>query len=475
MNKRLLRLYHHSPAWLRSAAASARGVQLRSWRYGPETERLVEEALAREQWDAARMRAWQMERLAYILHRAATSVPYYREQWRARRQRGDRASWEYLENWPLLEKETLRQNPRAFVADDSNVQRMFHDHTSGTTGQSLDLWLTRATVRRWYALCEVRWRLWHGVSRRDRWAILGGQLVTPGAQRRPPFWVWNAGLRQLYMSSYHLAPDLVTHYLDALERYGVKYLLGYTSSLYALALGALRLGRRDLRMAVVITNAEPVFRHQREVIEAAFACPVRETYGMAEIVTAAGECAAGRLHLWPDAGLVEVHADEQRGAPGAFGLAGELVCTGLVNADMPLIRYRVGDRATLPVAESTCACGRMLPALVSVDGRVQDTLYTADGRSVGCIDTVYGTELPLREAQIIQESLGRVRVRFVPAPEWTEAAGATLVAGMRARMGEVEVVLEQVAAVPRAANGKFRPVICNLSAAERERLEGASR
>ena len=27
-------------------------------------------------------------------------------------------------------------------------------------------------------------------------------------QRRPPFWVWNAGLKQLYMSSFHLAPDL---------------------------------------------------------------------------------------------------------------------------------------------------------------------------------------------------------------------------------------------------------------------------
>jgi hypothetical protein len=65
-------------------------------------------------------------------------------------------------------------------------------------------------------------------------------------------------------------------------------------------------------------------------------------------------------------------------------------------------------------------------------------------------------------------------VRYVPAPEWTQAAGAALAAALRARMGAVEVVLEQVAEVPRAANGKFRPVICALPTAERARLGGAS-
>jgi phenylacetate-CoA ligase len=471
MNKKLLSLYHRSPAWLRQAAATARGLQLRAWRYGPETERLIAEAHEREGWDAARWREWQGERLAYILNRAATRVPYYREHWSERRRRGDLSSREDLKNWPVIEKDALRANPLAFVADDCDVRRMFHDHTSGTTGKSLDLWLGRETVRRWYALSEARWREWYGVTRRDRWAILGGQMVAPATVRRPPFWVWNAGLKQLYMSSYHLAPDLVPHYLEALKRYRVKYLLGYTSSLYALAREILKLKWHDLRMEVVVTNAEPVFKHQRETIAEAFECPVRETYGMAETVAAASECEAGRLHLWPDAGICELLTN---GAPTPRGRAGELISTGLLNADMPLIRYQVGDRATLPLEESTCACGRTLPTLLSVDGRVQDTLYTMDGRSIGCIDTVYGPEVPLREAQIIQESLSQVRVRYVPAPEWTKDAGASLIAGMRERMGAVEVILEEVREVPRTASGKFRPVICNLSPEELRRVEGAT-
>src|SRR5206468_11048063 len=79
----LLRLYHRLPAPARSAAATVRGFYLRVWRYSADTERLIEEALARERWTPERWRAWQEERLAAQLERAATRVPYYREIGRA--------------------------------------------------------------------------------------------------------------------------------------------------------------------------------------------------------------------------------------------------------------------------------------------------------------------------------------------------------------------------------------------------------
>src|SRR5262245_52554478 len=102
----------------------------------------------------------------------------------------------------------------------------------------------------WYALFEARGRRWYGISREDRWAILGGQLITSTTNRQPPFWVWNAPLKQLYMSSYHLAPDLIPHYLDVLKKYRIRYILGYTSSLHALAQEMLRRGRPELQMVV---------------------------------------------------------------------------------------------------------------------------------------------------------------------------------------------------------------------------------
>jgi phenylacetate-CoA ligase len=471
MKSYLLNLYHGLPVPARSVAASLRGYYLRWWRYGPETEHLIEAALEREQWSQKRWKEWQEERLAFVLNHAATRVPYYRDQWAARRRKGDSASWEYLENWPILEKESLRQNPTAFLAEGRNSRRMYHLQTSGTTGKSLELWYSRKTAQEWYALYEARVKRWNSVSTKDNWAILGGQVVTPFNQSDPPFWVWNSALNQLYMSSYHLAPRLIRHYIEALRRYQIKYILGYTSSLYAIAQEVLLSGRGRLNMTVVITNAEPVLDYQQEAISEAFQCPVRETYGMTEIVIAAGECHQGRLHLWPEVGwleLLECHRPAHQGA------AGDLVCTGFLNLDMPLIRYRVGDRAAMYDESALCSCGRTLPMLAAVEGRLDDVLYTIDGRRVGRLDTVFKARLPIREAQIIQETLQKVRVRYVPAPDFTPEAGRSIIEHLQMRMGPVEITLEQMSELPRGANGKLRAVICSLPAEQRQALNRAN-
>ena len=125
-----------------------------------------------------------------------------------------------LENWPILEKTTLRQHASEFVADDCDPRKMFLDNTSGTTGTPLQIYLRRATVRAWYALHEARVRCWHGISRHDRWAILGGQMVTPASQQKPPFWVWNRGMNQLYLSTFHLTAANAAAYVEALRKYG---------------------------------------------------------------------------------------------------------------------------------------------------------------------------------------------------------------------------------------------------------------
>jgi phenylacetate-CoA ligase len=458
MNRTLLRAYHAMPSPIRTAAASLHGLRLRRWRYGPDTEELVAQALERDTWSAARWAAWQEERGGMVLARAAAMVPYYRERWAARRRSGDRASPEVLGNWPVLTKEELRRDPRAFVADDCDLRAMYHEHTSGTSGTPLDLWWSRSTVRAWYALFEARVRRWHGVSRHDRWANLGGQLVAPASRRRPPFGVWNAGLNQLYLSTYHLAGDSVSWYLEALERSRVRYLFGYSSALDTLARLVVEGGHAAPRMTVAISNAEPLLEMQRSRIEKAFGCSARETYGMTEIVAAATECAEGRLHLWPDVGITELRDEGAVAAPGATGA---FVCTGLINADMPLIRYAVGDRGTL--GGGACPCGRLLPMLASVDGRSDDVLRTRDGRWVGRLDPVFKAALNVREAQVVQESLDSIRVRIVAAEGFGADDRGAIADGLRLRLGDVRVSFEEVASIPRTANGKLRAVISNLA------------
>ena len=445
MNRRLMAVYHAMPPFVRAGMAMARGLQLRSWRYGPETDALVLEALARDRWTPQQWDAWRSERLAFVLERASSRVPYYRDYWDAHRG-GNRRE---LSQWPVLPKGPLRAEPLRFLADDCHPRSMFPEHTSGTSGTPLRLWWSQETVRAWYALFEARCRRWYGVSRHDRWAILGGQMIVPFEQRKPPFWVWNAPMRQLYLSSYHIAPDLVSDYMSALERHRVEYVWGYTSALYALAEEMNRLKRRR-PMRVVITNAEPLYPYQRSAIEQAFACPVRETYGMAEVVAAASECEKGTLHLWPEVGVVEASGEE-------------MLCTGLLNADMPLIRYAIGDHLSLAPADTPlCACGRTLPIVARIEGRDDEMLYSRDGRSIGRLDPAFKSALPIREAQIVQETLEHIHVRYVPAPGFNSHAKTELADALRSRLGDVKVTFEALDEIPRTASGKFRGVITRV-------------
>lgn len=460
VNETALRLYHRLPGGLRSLPATLWGWHLRRWRYGPESDALAAEALERESWSAERWHAWQQERLAYVLHRAATQVPFYRQHWQQRRRRGDRASWEVLANWPILERQSVRRSPHAFLAEDCDPRQMFPEHTSGTSGTPLQLWWSRRTVRAWYALFEARIRRWNGVDRDQRFAMLGGQLIAPPEQNRPPFWVWNGAMRQLYLSAYHLAPQYLQSYLEALETYRVRYLLGYPSAMHSLASYALERGLQTPALEVAISNGEPLYDDQRRSIGEAFSCATRETFGMAELACAASECPAGRLHVWPEVGSIEILDAEDRAAGEAMG---RLVATGLLNADMPLIRYDSGNRGSLRGGGERCGCGHALPQVLAVEGRLDDLILTPDGRQVGRLDPVFKRDLPILEAQIVQEDRARLRLRVVPAAEFTAADSERLRRRLAQRLGDgMTIEVETVERIERAAAGKFRGVISRL-------------
>jgi phenylacetate-CoA ligase len=359
MHSALLALYHRAPAPLKSAAATTRGLYLRSWRYGSETDRLAAEARERESLSPESWKALTDESLARLLRRAATRVPFYREHFAARRRRGERPDVERLESWPVLTKETVRARTLELLADDLDPRALWRERTSGTTGTPLEVFMTKATLRQWYALFEARVREWNGVSRLDAWANVGGQLVAPWRARRPPFWVWNAGLSQLYMSSYHLAPGRGAAYVEALARHRVAYLHGYASSLESLALLGKEEGAAPPPLRVALSNAEPLLRAPAPADRGFFGCPVRDTYGMAELAAAASECEASRLHVWPEVGVIEVLGDggEEPSAQRGDGAHRRDVAPESRHAPRPV---RVGDRGAL--GSGACPCGRSLPS-----------------------------------------------------------------------------------------------------------------
>ena len=463
MNKTITGIYSKLPSSFKSIAASIYGYHLKRWRYGSDTEKLVQEARERETWDADKWKNWKEKRLAFMLEHAATKVPYYREYWNKKQQQGENISWKKLENWPILTKEVLRQNPDAFITDGYDKSKMYREHTSGTTGTPLDFWCSRDLLHQWYAMFELRWRRWYGVSLQDNWAIFGGQNIIPLSNRKPPFWVWNKASNQLYMSAFHMRPEFMKYYLEALKKYNIAHIYSYSECVNQLAIAALT-EKVKIKLKVVVTDAEPLFAYQKEAINKAFDCPVRETYGQAEMLCAAGECEYGKLHLWPEAGYEEL-LDESN-LPVKNGTPGRIISTSLMNEGMPLIRYDLMDMAQFPVEQKLCDCGRAMPVVEKFMGRLDDAIQTADGRKLVQIDGILGSHLKIKEAQIIQETLIDFTVKVVPAEGWSDLTRKTLIDSLKGLIGDVNVNVEEVEEIPRTWMGKFRIVQSKLKMKE---------
>ena len=94
--------------------------------------------------------------------------------------------------------------------------------------------------------------------------------------------------------------------------------------------------------------------------------------------------------------------------------AGDVVITDLHNLAMPFVRYRNGDRATA-IRDGDCACGRRLPLLQSVEGRILDMIVTPDGRHVPGEFFVYVMlgRTAISRYQVVQVAIDALEVRIM--------------------------------------------------------------
>lgn len=453
-----MKLYSRAPYPVKVGLAGIQGRRLNRQRYPRNSEALVVAALERDRFDSQQWADWQAARLEVILERAIEQVPYYRKK------SADGAANVpspgnslILANWPTLAKQHLRTDPGQFVADDRPKRTLHTVGTSGTSGTPLVIYRRADDSARHYAIYEARVRRWNGVARTDNWAALGGQLVVPFERQTPPFWVHSRPLNQLYLSTHHLKPEFADAYARQMREFAPSHLVGYPSSMVALAQMALDQRASMPRLDVIISNAEPLLDSHRATLTAAFGCTVRDTYGMGEGAASAAECHLGSLHISPDNGVLEILDDEDQ--PVAAGSVGEIVVTGLVNESMILVRYRTGDRGAL--APTRCECGLATPVLDRIEGRLSDLVRTPDGRRVFWLNPVFAG-LPLVESQIIQPDLDRLEVLVVTTAAWQDQHATELQERLRARVGDMTIKVTPVAEIERGPNGKFRPVVSLL-------------
>jgi phenylacetate-CoA ligase len=211
--------------------------------------------------------------------------------------------------------------------------------------------------------------------------------------------------------------------------------------------------------ASIVTGAEALYEAERKEIEGAFDCPVFDTYGCREFMLIAAECEqhAG-LHVNADHLVVELV--DPKGRAVADG-PGDVVITDLHNFAMPLVRYRNGDRATAMIG-AACACGRGLPLLRSVDGRILDMIATPDGRNVPGEFFVYVMlgRTAIKRYQIVQVATDALEVRIMSHDALPGSECDLITAQIAKVTGPLmRIMIKKVDAIEEPASGKRRVTV----------------
>uniref|UniRef100_A0A7V4LDR9 Phenylacetate-coenzyme A ligase n=1 Tax=Desulfobacca acetoxidans TaxID=60893 RepID=A0A7V4LDR9_9BACT len=361
----------------------------------------------------------QLERLQSTLTRAYRQVKFYRRRFEAVGLTPEAIqNLSDLGRLPFTTREDLSENyPYGlFAVPLKDIVRIVS--SPGTTDRPLVVGYTSQDLRLWLELL-ARLFTAAGVGRED---IV--QLILP-----PGLANWRrdlqAGAEYLGASVIPAATLNFAKELMVMRDYRTSVLITTPSLARHLltVMAALGMTPAELALKRALLVAAPLPQAVRQELEAALNLEISRAYGITEVMGPglAFSCEVkGGFHFNADHFYPEV-VDPDSGRPLPPGEEGELVITTLSTMAFPLIRFRSGDKTALN--PEPCPCGRTLPRLTGILGRV-DAICSVGGIKVH----------PDHLRALLREALGG----HLPPHSWRVAEEDGL------EVLEVEIVLDEV-------------------------------
>jgi len=426
--------------------------RLRYWKELEKTQFLPESELKKIQW----------QRLTELLLFVWEHNDFYRNRFQqVGLTPGDIRSPEDLRRLNVLTKAEIRSNTSAMISQGFRMDALHMFKTGGSTGKALEIYITEecSCLRN---ACTLRHDLWSGWKRGEPVAAIWGNPDFPSTfieklrlfVSLPPI---------VYLDTMAVSSDSVSRFVEQWRQIKPTLIFGHAHSIFVLALLLEEMGIKGVNPKGIISSSMMLLPHERSKIEEIFGTNVIDRYGCEEVSLIGCECDKHEgMHLNIEHLFIEFVKDD--GTPVAPGEPGKIVVTDLMNRAMPLIRYQVED-VGVP-SDRKCSCGRGLPLMEHVTGRVADFLIKKDGSRVAGVSLIENTltKIPgINQMQIVQESLDHILLRVVPSLSFSDTARLDLTSYFSGLFGEaVAIQVEIVNAIAPETSGKYRFSICKI-------------
>jgi phenylacetate-CoA ligase len=408
-------------------------------------------------WSPSQMQDYQRGQLEQLLRHARKNVPFYQTRLDPVFTDSGDIDWDRWKEIPVVKRSDMAEHRHAMR---SPVLPRGHGPartitSSGSTGHPVETLVTAISS---ISSDAAAWRSarWQNLDFSLVLAFRNGvepNIVAPNPLRLGswgPSWD-DASKRgdSFRMTKLWTAAQQV----HCMKERGAAYLApGGAKSAAILALEAERLGL-DHHLDRILVNGEEVAAEDRDVCRRVFGAEMVDLYSSKEGGHMADRCPTGPgYHINAERVLIELL--DSNNQPVRHGEVGRVVITPFYNTAQPLIRYDQGDLAAFG---DQCSCGRHLPVLRSIDGRISAIFHHPDGRKKSRGFPIRFLHLLEAQAwQIAQVGDIDFEIRYVPLKTSLRGDETAVATAFRRHMFEdAKVTFKRLDAVPLTASGKY--------------------
>ena len=386
--------------------------------------------------DGEKIKQYQVALIKETLQYAYHHIQYYRELFdKIQLNVEEFDDLEELKKIPYLTKQIIRENEEKFKNDD--IKNFYYSTSGGTTGRPIKIAFDYPSLYRERAFVYHYWSTF-GYNYKKSKLLTFREIEFNGRLTKK-----NKLYNELLINPYMLDSNNINKIIEKIEKFKGDFIYGYPSLIAAFC-RLISKNNIQLKSSIkaIFLISENLYPDQKNRIQEVFNCPIAMFYGHTEKAVFAEQY--GDMYFFnPLYGYTEILGDVEN----------NIVCTGFINKKMPLIRYRVDDKA-IPYKEGYKIVGH----------RENEVLYGKNDYTISATTIEFSHENCFEKIdayQFEQCEMGKVTMRLKTDAEISNHEMQKIYDCVSEKLPYFELEIIKVNQIEKTKRGKYKLIIQN--------------